>query len=161
MLLAHVFHATGHIALSAGQVLLAPGQLFQTARLFAGLLIAALCLARRFITVFILAHLHLEQLTQIFALLLPSRTATTGSALEVHIGSIDFGLRAQHELQGLLLGLQCPRQRLIFQLRRSHFHLRNGILQMRNRVSVTIVCETEPLGQPINRAARALHRIAL
>jgi hypothetical protein len=95
----HVLHSSRQVSLRTGQTLLASGQLFQAAGFFVICLCTTSGLPRCFVSVFILAHLHVKQLAQVFSLLLTATTtAATRSALEINISAIDFRLSTQNIL---------------------------------------------------------------
>ena len=164
LLLGHGLHAACQIALGPRQSFLAPGQLFELVG-FLRLLTSASAAGtlRGLVTVLKLTHLHLEEFTQIFALLLRSAAApaTTGLLLGADIGAIDICLGLQNELQCDLLWLERAGDLLLVEFGDGERHLLNGLLQVEHGIVVTVVREVQPLGQTFDGLTRPRSRLAL
>ena len=153
LLFGHVLHASSQIALGTGQPFLTTRQFFQLVLFLGGLRTA--CPAGtlwRLVAVLQLPHFHLEQLAQVFPLLLLPAAAPAPAAclLGADISAIDIGLCLQNELQRHLLGLQRTGDLLFLQLGNGKVHLLDGLLQIQHGIVVTVIGKIQALGQSLD-----------
>ena len=157
LLFRHVLHAPGQITLCAGQTFLTARQLFQLVLFLGGLSAPATARAlRRLVAVLQLPHLHLEQLAQVFTLLLrPAAAPAATGLLGADVGAVDVGLSFQNVLQCHLLGLQGTGDLLLLQLGDRQVHLFDSLLQIQNGIVITVVGEIQSLRQTLDGLLRA------